>query len=124
MSTPTNNRFDEARKSFSKHAKEPGFLGDLVQKAKLVWYLVQDAEVPIHLKLIPLLALGYVIWPVDFIPDIIPGLGQLDDITAVLFGAKMFIDMAPQHIVDQYLLKIKGLAPEEDDTIVIEGKEI
>ena len=36
-------------------------------------------------------ATAYLIWPIDLIPDFIPGLGQLDDLTVVVWAGKTFV---------------------------------
>jgi len=87
---------------------QPGFVSDLWQKARLVYKLMLDPEVPIYLKAIPFAALAYLLFPFDFIPDVIPGLGQLDDITVLVIGAKLFIDMAPQQIVARHLYSMRS----------------
>jgi uncharacterized membrane protein YkvA (DUF1232 family) len=86
-----------------------GFFGELWQQAKLTVQLFLDPKVPIYLKALPLAAVAYLIFPFDFLPDVIPGLGQLDDITILLLGAKVFIELAPQDIVAQYLGRINSL---------------
>jgi uncharacterized membrane protein YkvA (DUF1232 family) len=85
---------------------EPGFWKELWQQAQLVWYLFRDPEVPFYLKLLPVGALAYVLFPIDFLPDIWPLLGQLDDLTALLVGAKVFIDMAPPHVVARHMRRL------------------
>jgi len=62
-----------------------------------------DKRVPAWTKLIPPVALAYVIFPIDIIPDVALGLGQLDDIAIVLLGAKLFIELAPPEIVREHL---------------------
>jgi len=47
------------------------------------------------MKAVPLLALLYVISPVDFVPDFIPGLGQLDDLGIVLAALELFVRLCP-----------------------------
>jgi uncharacterized membrane protein YkvA (DUF1232 family) len=84
-----------------------GFFAELWQQAKLVGQLMLDRNVPIYLKLLPVAAIAYIISPFDFIPDVIPGLGQLDDLGILLIGAKIFIEMAPSDIVAQYLGRLK-----------------
>jgi uncharacterized membrane protein YkvA (DUF1232 family) len=74
---------------------EPGFWKELWHQAQLVYYLFRDPEVPFYLKLLPVGALAYVLFPLDILPDVMPLLGQLDDLTALLVGAKVFISMAP-----------------------------
>jgi len=94
-----------------------GFWRELWQQTKLVFRLIQDPNVAWYLKAVPALALLYVISPIDLISDIIPGLGQLDDLTALIVSAKVFIDMAPQDIVSRHLQSISGgRAILEDDS--------
>jgi uncharacterized membrane protein YkvA (DUF1232 family) len=47
------------------------------------------------LKAVPLLALLYVISPIDFVPDFIPGLGQLDDLGIILAALELFVRLCP-----------------------------
>ena len=96
-------------KNTSSSSNQLGFLGELWQQAKLVVQLILDPKVPIYLKALPFAALAYLIFPVDFLPDFIPGLGQLDDLTILLLGAKVFIELAPKDIVAQYIDRIKTL---------------
>ena len=69
---------------------------------RLVWQLIRSPEVPLYLKILPALAFIYILIPTDFIPDFIPGLGQLDDLTALIVGAKVFIELAPQDVVARH----------------------
>ena len=66
---------------------------------KLVWRLFIDKRVPTFTKIIPLLALAYVISPYDIIGDRIPLLGQLDDVIVVGVLFLLFIAAAPSHVV-------------------------
>ena len=36
-------------------------------------------------------ATAYLLWPIDLIPDFIPGLGQIDDLTVVVWAGKTFV---------------------------------
>jgi uncharacterized membrane protein YkvA (DUF1232 family) len=47
------------------------------------------------------------LFPFDFLPDVIPGIGQLDDITILVVGAKMFIELAPDRVVARHLQKMR-----------------
>jgi uncharacterized membrane protein YkvA (DUF1232 family) len=44
-----------------------------------------------------------VISPIDFIPDAILGLGQLDDLGVLLLGVRVFTSLIPEAIVMQHL---------------------
>ena len=114
---------------------DEGFWREIWYQARLVWYLLRSPEVPLYLKILPALAVIYVIVPTDLIPDVFPVIGQLDDITALLVGAKIFIELAPQETVARYIQAFRmqaasseevgegnrrsGIAPE--DSIIIDG---
>ena len=73
---------------------------------RLVWALLRDRRVGAPQKLILAGIVGYLVFPVDLIPDVVPVLGQLDDIAVVLLGIDLFIRSAPQDIVDEHLARI------------------
>jgi len=73
---------------------------------RLVWALLRDGRVPAAQKLILVGIAGYIILPIDLIPDFVPVLGQLDDIAVVLLGLDLFIRSAPPAIVDELLTRI------------------
>jgi len=88
--------------------KDIGFLKEIVHQVQLVWYLMRDSDVPIYLKLLPFISILYILWPVDLVPDLIPVLGQLDDVSVLLLGVRLFVTLSPEEIVDYYLQKLKG----------------
>ena len=97
----------ENKNELTTQEYQPGFLSELWQQARLLYRLFLDPEVPIYIKLLPVAALAYLIFPFDFLPDVIPGFGQLDDITILIVGAKMFIELAPQDVVERYLHEMR-----------------
>lgn len=99
---------------------QPGFFQEIWQQIRLVYKLILDPEVPIYLKALPFVAVVYLLLPFDFLPDVIPGLGQLDDLTILIIGAKIFIDMAPQDVVQRHLRNLQSVS----DRIASEGEQI
>lgn len=104
---------------------DPGFFREVWQQARLVYALLRDPEVPFYLKLLPFTAVLYLLFPLDIIPDIAPVVGQLDDLTVLLVGAKLFIDLAPPHLVAQHMDQIRisdGFSPKDavNDKIIID----
>ncbi|NCF64768.1 MAG: DUF1232 domain-containing protein [Chloroflexi bacterium] len=98
--------------------EQSGFFGELWQQVQLVYKLLLDPDVPIYLKVLPFAAVLYLLFPFDFLPDVIPGIGQLDDITILVVGAKLFIDLAPDQAVTRHLQKMRrqeGLPTEVGD---------
>jgi uncharacterized membrane protein YkvA (DUF1232 family) len=88
-----------------------GILGELIRNAQLTWRLLKDPRVPLPIKLIIPSVVGlYVLSPIDFMPDVLPLIGQIDDI-AVLFGGMMlFIQMCPPDVVDEHRAALAGEA--------------
>jgi uncharacterized membrane protein YkvA (DUF1232 family) len=84
------------------------FLADLVRQVRLAWRLVLDPRVSLWVKAVLPASLIYVISPIDFIPDVIPGLGQLDDLAVIVIGIKLFIDLCPPELVRQHLQNLLG----------------
>ncbi|MCA1569211.1 MAG: DUF1232 domain-containing protein [Chloroflexi bacterium] len=66
--------------------------------ARMVWGLVRDPRTPLPLKGMLLAALAYVVVPVDLIPDVIPIIGQADDLTVLLLVLDLFIQNAPPEV--------------------------
>lgn len=83
---------------------------DLVRKlpgyARLVWALLRDPRVPLTSKGLLVLLAGYLINPIDIIPDFIPVLGQLDDVAVTLLVLDVFIRNAPPDVVAEHLARI------------------
>ncbi|MEK7311550.1 MAG: YkvA family protein [Chloroflexota bacterium] len=84
------------------------FFRNLILQARLVWLLMRDPRVPLWLKVVPVSALAYVILPFDISPDVIPILGQLDDIAALMIGFGVFINLAPAEIVEEHMQTLTG----------------
>lgn len=86
---------------------------------KLVWRLLTDRRVPFYLKGIPFLSAIYLFVPTDIVPDILIGLGQLDDLAVVALGIKLFLELAPPALVSEHL---DALMAAEYAWDVIEGE--
>jgi uncharacterized membrane protein YkvA (DUF1232 family) len=86
-----------------------GFLGGLVRQARLGWRLIRDSRVPGWVKLVPFVALVYLLSPIDLIPDwALPGLGEVDDLVVLVLALKMFVDLSPPGIVREHLEDLLG----------------
>ena len=51
-----------------------------------LWYVLQKKDVPAKEKALIMGALGYLIAPLDFVPDLTPVLGYSDDLMAITFA--------------------------------------
>jgi|YNPNPStandDraft_1061719.scaffolds.fasta_scaffold21457_2 uncharacterized membrane protein YkvA (DUF1232 family) len=99
-----------------------GMIGDLIRYLRLAWRLFKDRRVPIWLKSIPLLALVYLLWPLDLLTDLVPGLGQVDDLTLLLMSLVLFVSLCPAQLVTEYQGSGHALKPVDEpfDEQVIE----
>lgn len=74
---------------------KPGLLGSLLAQVRLALRLVREPSVPGLTRAVPLLAVLYLLSPVDFIPDVLLGLGQLDDLGVLMLALELFLRLCP-----------------------------
>lgn len=86
----------------SRPPTSPGGLLQMIRTFQLALKLFFDSRVPAITKLVPLAALIYIIFPFDFLPDVLPFLGQLDDLSVLLLGVWAFLRLVPYDVVRQY----------------------
>ncbi len=75
--------------------EKPGLLRTLLAQVRLAVRLVREPAVPVLTKAVLAIAVVYLIWPLDFLPDIFPVLGQLDDLGVVLAALELFLHLCP-----------------------------
>jgi uncharacterized membrane protein YkvA (DUF1232 family) len=73
-----------------------------ILRARLVWRLMRDPRVLWLIKLIPFSSLIYLLFPTDIIIDVIPILGQLDDMGVILASLWLFVELCPSDIVKEH----------------------
>ncbi len=69
---------------------------------KLLGRLIKDSRVPIAEKALFGAAIVYVIMPLDFIPDIFPFIGQVDDIYLVALTLLRLVNRTDENIVREH----------------------
>ena len=77
---------------------------------RLVLKLLKDRRVPLRLKMLFPAALAYIIMPFDLVPDFLIGLGQFDDLIAVVLALALFLGLAPRDVGMEHL----GRGPADD----------
>lgn len=88
-----------------------GLITGLLNRLRLVGRLLRDPRVPAVFKLVPFLPLVYILVPLDFLPDLMPLLGQVDDLGAVILGVETFIALAPNPVVEEHKAAIAANRP-------------
>jgi len=68
----------------------------------LTWRLLRDRRVAWWIKIIGLLPFIYLVSPIDFLPDFLPILGQMDDIAILYAGMRLFESLTPEYIVKEH----------------------
>jgi uncharacterized membrane protein YkvA (DUF1232 family) len=76
--------------------------------ARMVWGILRDPRTPIGLKAILAAALAYVVLPVDLVPDVIPILGQADDLTVLLLVLDLFLQNAPPEVRAEHAARARN----------------
>ena len=73
----------------------PSLLKALMVDVRLAIRLVREPSVPLWTKAVVPLWLLYLVSPVDFLPDILPVIGQLDDLALAYGALKVFLGLCP-----------------------------
>ncbi len=63
--------------------------------------VLQDPRTPRVAKYLLAAAVGYVLSPIDLIPDWIPFLGQLDDLIVVAILVWLAVKLIPKEVVEE-----------------------
>ncbi len=79
-----------------------GFLTFLPNMFKLLGRLLKDARVPTTEKILLAGAMFYVVLPLDFIPDVIPFVGQIDDTYLVALALLRLINRTDESVVREH----------------------
>jgi uncharacterized membrane protein YkvA (DUF1232 family) len=69
---------------------------------RLIGGLLADIRVPTTDKLLVAGAVGYVLLPMDFVPDFIPFVGEIDDVFLLVLALQRLIANAPRAVVLQH----------------------
>ncbi len=81
-------------------AREAGaFLPDVV---RLFRDVARDERVPRRVKVEVGLAAGYLLMPIDVIPDFLPGIGQLDDVAVIGWAVRRLLLGAGEGILREH----------------------
>ncbi len=67
--------------------------------------LLGDKRAPMRSKILPWAALLYLVFPIDVIPDVLPLLGQMDDLTIIILFLWMAINAVPSTLYKEYAKK-------------------
>ena len=124
----TEPKFDKSQitekelQKYEQHYNDSSFLDKVTKYGKLIginalykavqlWFVLQKPDVPASTKAVIMGALGYLIAPLDFLPDLMPVLGYTDDFVAITFAlikVQGYIDEEGERKSKNILAKIYG----------------
>lgn len=110
---------------FSSWCMRPGLMSTVFAEVRLAWRLLREPRVPALAKALPALAVLYVLSPLDFIPDVLPVLGQMDDVGILFLSVKLFLRMCPADATSFHAEAItsgRRFTPMNPADVVIEAK--
>jgi len=96
MTDQLNRFLDKFRKDDQQN------FGGLFDNLRLIVCLMKDPRVNFLLKLLPIGALLYLIFPIDFLP-----LNPLEDAAVLWLGGTLFVELCPNHIVQEHRLALQ-----------------
>lgn len=64
---------------------------------KGIWRFLRDGSSDWKPKVLALLAIAYLLWPIDFLPDLAPIIGWLDDLGFVGIATWYLVSASAQH---------------------------
>ncbi|CAJ92080.1 DUF1232 domain-containing protein [Cupriavidus necator] len=68
---------------------------------RLFWYALRHPDAPPWLKPAAIGLLLYAISPIDLIPDVVAGLGIVDDVVLIPLAVHLILKRLPPHILRQ-----------------------
>ena len=117
-----NQITEKELQKYEQHYNDASFLEKATKCGKLIginalykavqlWFVMQKPDVPAGTKAVIMGALGYLIAPLDFLPDLLPVLGYTDDLVAITFAlikVQGYIDEEVERKSKKLLAKIFG----------------
>jgi uncharacterized membrane protein YkvA (DUF1232 family) len=101
----------------------PALLGLLLRRIRLAVRLAREPRVPVTVKALLALPALYLISPIDLLPDLVPLLGQIDDLGVMMLALESFLKLCPQHLVSFHrdaLDAMRPYSPVPDRDVVID----
>src|SRR5262245_3490690 len=89
----------------------PGLLRSFFANIRLSWRLIREPRVPMYVKALPIAAVAYLVSPLDFIPDVLPFIGEVDDILLLILAMQLFQRMAPTSVLEHHRAAIASRRP-------------
>ena len=66
-----------------------------LRDGRLTWRLARDPRTPLRAKLILAAGVLFVISPINWLPNLVPVLGQVEDVVLLSLGLELFLRSVP-----------------------------
>ena len=93
------------------HVVRAGGIWAVFKQLRLAYRLLRDERVPMLTKMVLPATRVYLASPLDVLPDLIPIVGQVDDIGLVILGLIAFVKLCPQGLVAEHEAELDGNEP-------------
>ena len=70
----------------------------LLRDGRLTWRLARDPRTPLRAKLILGAGVLFVISPINWIPNFVPVLGQIEDVALLSLAMELFLRNVPEYL--------------------------
>ena len=77
-------------------------------RGRVALAIARDPRVPLYVRVLPILLAGYLVLPIDIIPDFIPVLGQLDDILVAGVTLWLIVRALPPEVIADHFGRLPG----------------
>jgi uncharacterized membrane protein YkvA (DUF1232 family) len=101
----------QTRTAANRATRAVWLLFQLPSLLRLYWRLLCDRRVPLWPKAVLASTLIYVASPIDLLPDLLPVVGQLDDLTLVALVGRFFLAWCPAEVVAEHLRSLRVRIP-------------
>lgn len=79
-----------------------GVVRQLPNYLKMLYGLMRDPEVSRLDRALVVLAAAYIVLPLDFIPDVIPFLGEVDDVFLLVLALQHLVNRAGRGVLERH----------------------
>lgn len=102
--TKVNDNYSKGREILKNKMPEEGkkysdYIFIIPDVVSLIYRLLKDNRVPLKTKLVISSAISYTMFPMDIIPDKIPFIGKVDDISVIFFALNRIVKDVPLNVI-------------------------
>jgi uncharacterized membrane protein YkvA (DUF1232 family) len=83
-------------------------LAGLWRQLPLAWRLMFDGRTPLRAKLLLIGVLMLIVSPINWLPNAVPVVGELDDLALLLLGVQLFLRVVPDWLRQERALRRPG----------------